>query len=203
MEYGPGRSYHLWEKYFTHPDTQLSYIEHDGECVKKMNIKPRNGHVFVGSQDNITFLEETANRLIDIGGLDVLVDDGGHRGSQQIASFHLLWKAIRPGGLYVVEDVHFGYTQEYGGTTDVHQRNEHTTQMPTTFMGLVVELLDVLNCDVSGEKCDITLQSVQCYHHICAMRKAWPEKDFVDLGDTSGKYEYPAVALSLGTYNRV
>ncbi len=79
---------------------------------------------------------------------------------------------MRPGGLYIVEDVQTSYSEHHGGTADTHKRNDHTIGRPNTFMGHVIELLDVLNCDMSNEPCDNTLQAVYCYHHACAMRKA-------------------------------
>ncbi len=92
MSYGPGASFKLWDEFFSHPETQLNYMEINGECVHKMNIRPRNGHVFIGSQDNVTFLEADVRQHLGArGGLDVLVDDGGHTMQQQLKTFATLW----------------------------------------------------------------------------------------------------------------
>ncbi|MFN7990110.1 MAG: hypothetical protein U0529_21740 [Thermoanaerobaculia bacterium] len=40
------------------------------------------------------------------GPYDVILDDGGHSMEQQQVSLGFLFAAVRPGGLYVVEDVH-------------------------------------------------------------------------------------------------
>lgn len=37
--------------------------------------------------------------------LDAIIDDGSHMFRDQIATFLLLWDYLRPGGLYVIEDV--------------------------------------------------------------------------------------------------
>lgn len=191
MGYGPGRSFKVWEEYFTHPNASLNYMEVDGKCVEKMNIQPRNGRVFIGSQDNPAFLEEVAKQVAEFGGLDVLVDDGGHRMNQQLLTTQILWPHIRPGGLLVMEDVHTSYRSEYGGTLDAPSRAEHTSAAPTTFLGKVNELIDTLNCDYSEEECDQELQAVHCYHHACVLRKAQQESDHVDLQKTGGEYMYP------------
>lgn len=111
----------------------------DGECVEKMKIKPRNGKVFVGyaamacvffyhyqcisdnpqrpfysSQSNTTFMQEVARSIAGIGGLDVLVDDGGHNMVEQFKTWQILWQHIRPGGLLVMEDVHSSYMEGRG-----------------------------------------------------------------------------------------
>lgn len=171
MHYGPGRSFKLWEEYFTHNRAQINYMEIDGECVAKMNIQPRNGHVYVGSQENVTFLEHAADLIQTRGGLDVLVDDGGHTMHQQLTTLEKMWPHIRPGGLYIVEDVQTSYMPNWGGISEAATRNDHATK-PSTFLGRVVELLDELNCDYSEEECDSTLQAVYCFHHACALRKA-------------------------------
>ena len=42
--------------------------------------------------------------------LQVIVDDGGHAPTQQINSFKKLFKdALKPGGLYFVEDIEISY----------------------------------------------------------------------------------------------
>lgn len=171
MKYGPGRSFKLWDEYFTNSDAQLHYMERDGACVSAMNIQPRNGHIFVGSQDNITFLQHTATRLDALGGLDVLVDDGGHTMSQQLTTFETFWPHMRPGGLYVVEDVQTSYIKAWGGSRQA-AHDQHSNGRATTFMGRITELLDALNCDYSPEECDTSLQGVYCFHHACALRKA-------------------------------
>ncbi len=171
MTYGPGRSYKLWDEFFSNKEAQLNYMEIDGECVSKMNIQPRNGRVYVGSQDNVTFLEHAATQIEAGGGLDVLVDDGGHTMHQQLVTLEKLWPHIRPGGLYIVEDVQTSYWAQYGGSSDAATLKKPKNK-PSTFLGHVVGLLDTLNCDYSEEPCDQTLQAIHCYHHACALRKA-------------------------------
>lgn len=171
MNYGPGRSFKLWDEYFPHSAAQLHYMERDGACVTAMAVKPRNGVIFVGSQDNSTFLQQTANRVAAMGGLDILVDDGGHTMNQQLTTFETFWPHIRPGGLYIVEDVQTSYLSAWGGSRDpVH--SQHSGGRATTFMGHITKLLDALNCDYSPEDCDTGLQGVHCTHHACAVRKA-------------------------------
>lgn len=199
MHYGPGRSFKVWEEYFTHPDAELYFMEINGDCVAKMNIQPRNGRVFIGSQDNTTFLQEVAKAIDSFGGLDVLVDDGGHTMKQQLNTLEIMWPIIRPSGVLIMEDVQTSYRYKdehgkvFGGTTDNTRRNDHTIARPTTFMGKIVELLDVLNCDYNDEDCDMSLRTVYCYHHACALRRTAPEGDHVDLKNTNGEYIYPSV----------
>lgn len=43
------------------------------------------------------------------GDWDVICDDGGHASNQIITSFNHLWPVVKPGGLYIVEDLGVAY----------------------------------------------------------------------------------------------
>lgn len=45
---------------------------------------------------------------------DVIIDDGGHTMRQQVKTWNALWKKLRPGGVYVVEDLHTNWMRGYG-----------------------------------------------------------------------------------------
>lgn len=43
--------------------------------------------------------------LMQVGPLDIIIDDGSHIAYEQLASFRGLWDTLKPGGLYVIEDL--------------------------------------------------------------------------------------------------
>jgi hypothetical protein len=45
---------------------------------------------------------------------DLILDDGGHSMPQQQVSFGYLFKDVRPGGYYIIEDVHTSLLSDYG-----------------------------------------------------------------------------------------
>lgn len=47
------------------------------------------------------------------GPWDVIIDDGSHRTLDQQTTFELLWPTLRPGGWYVVEDIHTSWWPGY------------------------------------------------------------------------------------------
>jgi len=88
--------------------------------------------MFCGSQADKNFLNEVQT---EIGGkFDIIIDDGSHQMQHQMASLYLLFNAIKPGGIYVVEDLHTSYWSGFGG-----QYHGNTT------MELLKECTDNLN----------------------------------------------------------
>ena len=68
-----------------------------------------------------TFVADQANRkqlaaFAAAGGsdFDLILDDGGHSMEQQQVSFGFLFKLVRPGGYYIIEDVHTSLLADYG-----------------------------------------------------------------------------------------
>ena len=47
--------------------------------------------------------------VTEMGGLDIVLDDGSHRVSHQRASFEVLFPLLSQNALYVVEDMHTNY----------------------------------------------------------------------------------------------
>lgn len=68
--------------------------------------------VILGDQEDPEFLRRV---VADHGPFDVIIDDGGHTMRQQIVSVETLFGDLADGGVYVVEDTHTSYWQEFGG----------------------------------------------------------------------------------------
>ncbi len=69
-----------------------------------------------------TFVADQADRgqlaaFIDKfgGGYDIIIDDGGHAMDQQQISLGYLFRYVRPGGYYVIEDVHTSLPEIWSG----------------------------------------------------------------------------------------
>jgi frataxin-like iron-binding protein CyaY len=131
MSYGPGASYYTWLEYFSHVD--LYYIEYNAVCATAWANKTTGATVFAGDQADVAFLRRFVEE--SGGGFDVIIDDGGHSMMQQKTSLEHLWDAVKPGGIYFVEDLDTSYMERYGGgigKTD-------------TFMEDVKSMLDDMN----------------------------------------------------------
>ncbi|MBA0046090.1 class I SAM-dependent methyltransferase [Mycobacteroides sp. LB1] len=70
----------------------------------------RHIHVRIGDQTDTRFLGAVVD---EFGQFDSVLDDGGHTPKQMIGSFRYLFPRLRPGGVYIVEDVCANYWTIY------------------------------------------------------------------------------------------
>jgi hypothetical protein len=94
-------SIQLWQEYFTHVNLWMADI--DTACARKVQNTTHNA-ILIGDQSS----EADMQRWIDTSGgqFDLIVDDGSHSSTHQIASFEFLFhNALAPGGVYVMEDI--------------------------------------------------------------------------------------------------
>jgi hypothetical protein len=103
-----GGSLRMWRKYFGRR-ARIVGVDIDPRCA---GLAERGTEVVIGDQEDREFLGRLRERL---GPIDVVIDDGGHEMAQQIATFEEFWPAVRDGGLYIVEDLHTSYWEEFGG----------------------------------------------------------------------------------------
>lgn len=103
-----GKSLRVWDRYFTDP-AMIMGLAYQGDGKKTYEqVKGYNDtamHVYFGDQSK----KETMDFLAEKGPWDVLIDDGSHVPQHMIFSFFSLWKSVRPGGVYIVEDLETNY----------------------------------------------------------------------------------------------
>lgn len=137
MDYGPGASYYTWLEYFSNLD--LYYIEYDATCAQKWAYLTTGATIYTGDQADISFLQRF---IQDTGGeFDVIIDDGGHTMEQQKTSLSVLWDAVKPGGVYFVEDLSTSYQRKYGGGLSADGKKPGKG----TFMEDLKSMLDDIN----------------------------------------------------------
>lgn len=66
----------------------------------------------IGSQDDPAFLAKVVNEM---GGVDVILDDGSRQMPHIKATLLILFPELSVDGIYVKEDLHTAYWQDFGG----------------------------------------------------------------------------------------
>jgi cephalosporin hydroxylase len=103
-----GGSLALWRKFLGH-EAVIFGIDIDPSCAA---FDGEFARVRIGSQDDPQFLRSV---ITEMGGIDIVLDDGSHIASHQRASFDVLFPLLSEGGLYVIEDMHTAYWPGFEG----------------------------------------------------------------------------------------
>lgn len=103
-----GGSLQMWRDYFG-PGARIVGIDLDPRCRQ---FEDESTTILIGDQADRRFLAEVRERVPHI---DILIDDGGHRMTQQIATFEELYPHIQPNGIYLCEDIHTSLLADWGG----------------------------------------------------------------------------------------
>lgn len=94
-----GGSISMWKAYFG-PQCRVIGVDIEDAC----RIYERNGvEVMIGDQADPAFWQAFRERYPEV---DIIVDDGGHLVHQQVATLEGMLAHLRPGGVYLCEDVH-------------------------------------------------------------------------------------------------
>jgi hypothetical protein len=160
MNYGPGASYYTWLEFL--PNVELYYIEYNKACAEKWAHKTDRATIFTGDQADVEFLKRF---LFESGGeFDVIIDDGGHTMKQQLTSFDTLFgSAVKPGGVYFIEDLQTSYMPHYGGSDKMGKPREGT--MMERIKGFLDEFYEG-DRPKHGEMREV--YSVDCMKEVCA-----------------------------------
>jgi hypothetical protein len=103
-----GGSLNMWRDYFGN-EAKIFAIDINPLCKQ---FETENTKIFIGSQEDQEFLKYVKTQVPKF---DILIDDGGHTMRQQIVSFEELYDHIKDDGLYLCEDLHTSYWNNYGG----------------------------------------------------------------------------------------
>lgn len=122
----------MWQRFFG-PLATIVGIDINPDCAKHEEL---GIHVRIGDQSDPKFLDSI---ISEFGQPDIVVDDGSHMMNHITKSFQHLYPKLSKNGLYVVEDLHTAYWEEFGG--GVHNDD--------SFINISKEFVDQLNADYS------------------------------------------------------
>ncbi len=105
---GGGGSLAMWRAYFGE-DAKIIGLDIRPECKTH---EAEGIEVILGCQDEPAVIDHILERYPNI---DIVLDDGSHKNAHLIATFALLYSRISPNGVYLAEDLHTSYFDDYGG----------------------------------------------------------------------------------------
>lgn len=164
LEFGVfhGGSLQMW-KHYLGPQAKIIGVDIDPQCKA---LEEKQIDIIIGDQDNRQFLADLGSSIASI---DILIDDGGHRMSQQIATFEELYSNIAANGVYLCEDTMTSYWNRHGGG----YRN------PNSFIEYSKNLVDLLHAWHSKDQESFNLtpftqmtDSIHFYNSVVAIEKA-------------------------------
>jgi hypothetical protein len=103
-----GGSLGLWRK-FLGEEAVIFGVDIDPNCAA---FDGEFASVRIGSQDDPKFLRSV---VAEMGGIDVVLDDGSHIARHQRVSFDVLFPLLAEGGIYIIEDMHTAYWAGFEG----------------------------------------------------------------------------------------
>lgn len=105
-----GGSLEIWSQYFDNGEVFVG-VDIDDGCSRLEFQDPRISVIVADANSDTAHLE-----IIGISPeFDIVIDDGSHTSSDIVKSFVKYFPLIAEGGLYVAEDLHCSYWQEYEG----------------------------------------------------------------------------------------
>jgi len=160
-----GNSLRMWKAYFANGNI-FGIDIHDKAYHDEKRIK-----TFKGSQIDEEFLR---NVVAEIGGIDIVIDDGSHYNDHVIKTFKILFPLLSPIGIYVIEDLQTSYWDEvagdkWGGSSDL--KAAHTS------MNFLKSLVDGLNYEeftvdeYTPTYFDRNIISIHFYHNLSFIYK--------------------------------
>jgi SAM-dependent methyltransferase len=127
---GLGGSLQMWKRYFG-PHARIVGIDVNPACKA---FEEDQIEVRIGDQSDEKFLQSVID---EVGAPDIVLDDGSHMMSHITATFQFLYPRMTKNGIYLVEDLHSAYWDEFEGGL----------RKPSTFVELSKNLIDELNAD--------------------------------------------------------
>lgn len=101
-----GGSLSIWKKFFG-DKARIIGIDLNPDAKK---LEDLGFEIYIGNQSDENFWK---NFYQEVGKIDILLDDGGHKNIQQINTVHNSIDFIKDGGLIVVEDTHSSFLKEF------------------------------------------------------------------------------------------
>jgi hypothetical protein len=190
-----GGSLEIWAKYFTNAKSIIG-CDIDEKCRELLFTDPRIAF-YVGDANTNEIQEKVFESAPKF---DITIDDGSHRSSDVIRSFCRYYPYLNDEGIYVIEDLHTSYWEEFeGGLFD-----------PNSSMSFFKHLADIINHEhwrnnqsrvnflsefsdnlqISFTEGDLlSIHSIEFVNSLCVLKKRRPDENALGKRNVVGTDE--------------
>tara|TARA_R110000851_G_scaffold161185_1_gene304821 strand:- start:2313 stop:5945 length:3633 start_codon:yes stop_codon:yes gene_type:complete len=190
-----GGSLEIWNKYFYQSEILVG-CDINEKC-RNLKFDSEKIRIVVGDANS----EEVEKEIRSVvNQFDIIIDDGSHTSEDIIISFAKYLPYLKDGGVFVVEDLHCSYWEEFGGGL-------HDLMSSISFFK---QLVDVINYEHWGLNKNIIsaieefnnkynvsfslglieeIHSVEFVNSLCVIRKETPSKNRLGRRYIAGKEE--------------
>jgi hypothetical protein len=163
-----GRSLRVWQEYFARADhvygigygnfQEATSQACATDAATRVATSRAKCTLYMGDQSDAKFLRHF---VAETGGdFNVVIDDGSHVPNHQLLSFETLWPSVKPGGVYVVEDLETNWWKPTARVYDYSLANQ--TNVVEKWKGVV----DTLNREFTGGHSRLTDENAAVYGSI-------------------------------------
>lgn len=173
-----GGSLEIWSKYFCNASALIG-CDINPDCARLKYDDPRIS-VIVGDANALEVREQV---LLRSPQFDIVIDDGSHLSSDIINSFELYFPHVVEGGVFIAEDLHCSYWEQFeGGLFDPYSSiaffkrladvisHEHWG-IPKARADILRGIFTKYGCEVGTETLS-QVHSVEFINSMCVVRKA-------------------------------
>jgi hypothetical protein len=156
-----GESLRMWKHYFRRG------LIYGLDIFEKTGVEESRIQVVQGDQGDEAFLDSLGREL---GPFDIIIDDGSHMSHHVLASFNALLPHVKPGGIYVVEDLATAYWPAWGGATDPSAQYKSIELIKNLLDGLH-HSEQIRDGDTQPSMTESTVTGVHMYHNLALIEK--------------------------------
>jgi hypothetical protein len=190
-----GGSLEIWGKYFPNAACLIG-CDINRECERLCYEDPRI-KVVIGDVNTDTCEDAI---LASAKTFDLILDDGSHRSSDIIRSFVRYFRHLKDGGMFVVEDMHCSYWQEFeGGLFDFTSSiaffklladvvNREHWGVPKSAAKLLSAVAKRFSVEFDDEVLS-HIHSITFLNSMCVIEKRSPEKNMLGARTIAGEAE--------------
>lgn len=193
-----GGSLEIWSRFF---NNGKRFIGCDiNEKCSSLSYDDKRISVIIGDANSIS-VKENIQKLFD-GQINILIDDGSHTSGDIIKAFFNYFPLISDDGIYVIEDLHCSYWEEFdGGLYNPHSSMtflklladvvnfEHWGLPGVTPKKLFSEFIDKYSLDVELSHILSNIYSISFYNSVCVISKCRSGENAIGCRVFSGSDE--------------